>query len=83
MGNIENSVIIVKAARWNGDHWMEISVVGDHLEIYSSITGDTDSDGFDMPYVEPITQWGDAIASRIGMIISHFLHEAKNEQQVD
>jgi hypothetical protein len=74
----ENSVIIVKAARWNGNHWMEISVVGDCLEIYTSNEGETDADGFDMPYVEPIKEWGSALSYRIGMIISQFLYDTKN-----
>lgn len=73
----DNSVIIVKAARWNGDHWMEISVVGDCLEIYTSHGGETDADGFDMPYVESISEWGDAMHMRIGQIITQFLHDTK------
>lgn len=78
MGQRDNSVIIVKAARWNGDHWMEISVVDDCLEIYTSNEGDTDAEGFDMPYVESVSEWGDALHVRIGQIVTQFLHDAKH-----
>lgn len=77
----ENSVIIVKAARWNGDHWMEMSIIGDTLEIYTSFDGETDADGFDMPYVESISEWGNALHTRIGQIVTKFLHDAKYENK--
>lgn len=61
------------AENWNGNQWIEISIVDDSIEVHSSL----DSHEHDMPYVESAEQWGGALTTRIGMLISQFLYEVK------
>ena len=59
---------------WNGNHWLNIVVVNDSIEMSTS-----DDDPFDMPYVESATQWKDALNFRIGQLIAQFLYETKTK----